>query len=273
MQGTVKASPSTVTNKNMTEDYKQDEIIELYLTGEFQGEELQAFKERLSADAEFRNQVALQRAIAHNIRVIGRKEWTAKLESIHQEISGAAQETVQVKQLMARPGVQKKFFLSMAAALILVAFSAIFLITRRERGGPEKIFISYFKPYPSVEQDTRQLAEDIPAIRKEAFRAYNNGDYPASIQLFKSILAKEEDELVLFYLGNAYLSVDDVREAAVIFQRYLNRYREFASEAKWYLSLSQLKQGKTEEAKKLLEELAGQRNDYQDEAKEILNRW
>jgi len=86
------------------------------------------------------------------------------------------------------------------------------------------------------------------------------------------MLAKKEDEAVLFYLGNAYLSAGNAKEAEYTFKNYLNKYKEFTIESKWYLCLSLLKQGKREEANKILEELAKGNNNYSKEANAILSK-
>lgn len=261
----------------MIEDTNRDELIEQYLLGELSGDSLEQFKRKFESDDGFRKEVALQRTIIRNIKAAGRREWSEKLDTMHDEISRGIKATPGItreNRLTSIKGFHKnKYVLRIAAALLILILSAIFIITKNSgKKNSEKIFLAYYQPYPDLEQKTRTLNQGTTSVKKEAFEAYNAGDYLESIRLFKNILAKGKDEIVLFYLGNAYLSADKPEEAQRTLIAYLDDYKEFEAESKWYLSLAYLKQGKQGEARKLLLELVKENNDYSRRAGEILSK-
>lgn len=253
----------------------KNELIEQYLLGQLSGELLYSFEEKLATDEHFRREVALERVIRKNVRTVGRKEWALRLENFHQEMNVTAEEEATVKPLYEsveseRSQQKRHLFLAIAAAFVLLLVATVILINTSNKTNPNQIFVAYYQPYTSVEQATRALPNETPSERAKAFEFYNNGNYPESIKIFNRILAQGEEEVVLFYLGNAYLSDNRPNEAEKVFKNYLSKYQEFALEARWYLSLSYLKQDRVVEAKQILEELSKQDNNYRTEAIEIL---
>jgi len=259
----------------MMDEVNKNELMEQYLLGQLTGELLAAFEEKLASDAAFRQEVALEKAILKNLRKVGRQEWALKLENFHQEMESAGAEETPVIPLK-RPIASedkfysKKVFFAIAATIVLLLLATIILITINNKTNPQSIFVAYYEPYPSVEQVTRNLPNNIVTERTKAFGFYNNGNYSEAIKSFNSILANGEDEVVLFYLGNAYLSANKPQEAENTFISYLHKYKEFEVESKWYLGLSYLKQEKVKQARQLLDALAKQNNDYSHKATALL---
>jgi tetratricopeptide (TPR) repeat protein len=269
----------------MIDDTNKNELIEKYLLGALQGEDLEAFKEKLAADAGFRKEVALEQAIVRNLKKAGRADMRLKLEGFHQdmgpvlEMENPAQPEEQEQQAVTAkviPLYARKYLLMAAASVTLLLASTLTLHTLlQNRHTPEAIFESYYEPYDDI-----AVMRDIPtkiAIKNEAAMAYNERNYRKSIQLFKIVLEKEKDEEALFYLGNAYLSANMPLEAINTFESYLSTFDNYKNEAKWYLALSYLKAGKDQKARNLLKELATQgespENPYRDKAREILSNY
>lgn len=268
----------------MMDETNKNEEIEKYLLGELTGEQLAAFREKLAADAAFRKEVALERAIVRNLRTAGRADLRQKLEGFHQEMEPvwladepeAAQPQPQ-PAVRPQPVIQLKIrrhiLLAAAGIALLLAFTLTLRSLRQSQNTPEAIFESYYEPYEEI-----AVMRDVPtkiAIKNEAAMAYNERNYRRSIQLFKIVLEKEKDEEALFYLGNAYLSANMPLEAIDTFEAYLKDFDTYQVEAKWYLSLSYLKAGKDQKAHQLLQELAqtpGPENPYRDKAAEILRK-
>jgi tetratricopeptide (TPR) repeat protein len=269
----------------MIDDTNKNEIIEKYLLGELKGERLEAFKEKLAADAGFRKEVALEKAILRNLKKVGRTDLRLKLEAFHQEMGPVmemenleqpeAQEQQPVSRQVIRLNPRRYLLMAAASMALLIACTLTLHTLYQNRHTPEAIFESYYEPYEDI-----AVMRDIPtkiAIKNEAAMAYNERNYRKSIQLFKIVLEKEKDEEALFYLGNAYLSSNMPLEAINTFEAYLSEYENYKTEAKWYLSLSYLKAGKDQKARKLLKELAAERespaNPYRDKANEILSSY
>lgn len=261
----------------MNEHDHNDDLIGQYLLGQLEGDVLEKFKERLASDEIFRNEVALQKAMIQNIKAVGRNEWKEKLQYMHNNLNILSDETGEEmtvsKQLASvKSFYQNKYFLWAAASVILIVVSTLLIVSNNNGQNTDHIFVAYYQPYPDLEPGTRSLTTKDSTLRKQAFNAYNAGDFLESIRLFSAVLNKGEDEIVLFYLGNAFLSADKPAEAESIFKQYLNKYTEFAPDSKWYLSLSYLKQNKIKDARKLLEEVAVGNNNYSIKAEEILSK-
>jgi tetratricopeptide (TPR) repeat protein len=269
----------------MIDETNKNEAIEKYLLGELTGEQLAAFREKLAADAGFRKEVALEQAIMRNLKTVGRAELRQKLEGFHQEMEPVWQaDEPEAAQPLAQPAprpkpviqlkIKRHILMAVASVALLIAFTLTLRTINQTRNTPEAIFESYYEPYEEI-----AVMRDVPtkiAIKNEAAMAYNERNYRRSIQLFKIVLEKEKDEEALFYLGNAYLSANMPLEAIDTFEAYLKDFDTYQTEAKWYLSLSYLKAGKDQKARKLLNELAqtpGPENPYRDKAAEILSRF
>jgi tetratricopeptide (TPR) repeat protein len=289
----VQGSPETrffdVTKpaKAMIDETNKNEAIEKYLLGELTGEQLAAFREKLAADAGFRKEVALEQAIVRNLKTVGRADLRQKLEGFHQEMEPVweadepeAAAAPLPPQPVSRPQpviqlkIKRHILLAAASLALVLAVTLTLRSIRQTQNTPEAIFESYYEPYDEI-----AVMRDVPtktAIKNEAAMAYNERNYRRSIQLFRIVLEKEKDEEALFYLGNSYLSANMPLEAIDTFEAYLKDFDTYEIEAKWYLSLSYLKAGKDQKARKLLQELAqtqGPENPYRDKAAEILSRF
>jgi tetratricopeptide (TPR) repeat protein len=267
----------------MINDTNKAEVIEHYLLGKLDQELLEEFKQRLATDDQFRGEVALEQALFRNLQVVGRKEQRLKLEAFHQEMTRPAFEVEpdenQESEGRALPGKVIQFPVKrlawMVAASIALIIGTTLILNPFERGrmSPETMFATSFTPYPGGEI-TRGDGER-GSTKAQAFSAYQAGNYPESIDLFKAVPEDEKDEMTWFFLGNALLSADRPREAIDTFESYLVQYEEFAIEAKWYLGLAYLKVGEETEAKRQLEQVAAtpdpQAGEYKGKAKELLN--
>ncbi|MEJ7738356.1 MAG: hypothetical protein WKF97_13085 [Chitinophagaceae bacterium] len=262
----------------MIDDSNKEDLIEQYLLGELSGVLLKEFNEKLGSDNQFKNEVATQSEIIQNIKLAGRKQWSLKLGALHEKIDEGITEAegealVNSNVFSLRNVYRKRYSLVAAAVIGLILTSGLLFTVLNDKPDSERIFQAYHKPYIDLEQGTRGLPSDTLTERRQAFQAYNQKNYQESITLFESMLAKKEDETILFYLGNAYLSGDRARDAENTFKKYLGRYKEYAAESTWYLSLSYLKQGKLKEARYVLEEVARDNNEYSKQAIQILDKW
>lgn len=265
----------------MINDNNKNEIIEQYFLGKLNRELLEEFMHRLTTDEEFKAEVALEQALYKNLKVVGREEQRLKLEIFHKELGHYASKDEPEEQNKAKNFGKiiklpiKKFSLMAAASIALIIGSTFIYNTISNKSvSHETIFATSFIPYP-IEVITRgDLVKE--SIKEQAFAAYNEGGFQKSVKLFSALPESEQDEMTMFFLGNAYLSANMPYEAIDTFKKYLLQYEEFEIEAKWYLSLAYLKVGEETAAKQLLEQLASaddpQAGEYKEKAKEILNK-
>ncbi|KAA5541576.1 tetratricopeptide repeat protein [Adhaeribacter rhizoryzae] len=266
----------------MIDDANKNELIEQYVQGKLSGNVLAEFKNKLAADAAFRNDVALEQAIVRNLKAAGRNAMRLQFENYHQEIS---QESYRYAPTQAEPSwadkikefindklawLNAKPYWAMAAATIILIITSTLIFFNTQTSSAE-IYTAYYTPYPI---ETFRSAPNENALATEAAVAYNAGDYQHSISLYKQLLATAADEQALFYLGNAYLSAGLTQQAISTYETYLQQYQEFAPEAKWYLGLSYIKAGQDSKAKAIFKELAANpENEYSDKAQEILKKY
>ncbi|MEO5999634.1 MAG: tetratricopeptide repeat protein [Chitinophagaceae bacterium] len=259
----------------MIDNINNEELIEQYLLGEMTGARLEEFKLKLLTDDQFRNKVSMQKAIIQNVKIEGRIAWKLKLEAYHKELDTSLMKAEQTKM---RAGIFQKFtrfpikryFQPVAATVALVIITTVTFLSVNSSSATDRIFSEYYHPFSSVVQASRELPNNSPSQKDQAFDAYNREQYSESIKMFTNILSYGSDETAIFYLGNAYLSTGKYKEAEITFTRYLNEYKEFAVESTWYLALSYLKQKKTKEARPLFEQLSIGDNDYRKKAQDIL---
>ncbi len=122
----------------------------------------------------------------------------------------------------------------------------------------QRVFAAYFQPYkdPSLEPARRGDAEQSPSER--FLQLYWEGDYRAALAAFDSLgaSAKNNDNL-LFIKANCLLATGETAAAGELLENILQNARSrFSAQAGWYLALSRLQAGRTNEAETLLRRIA-----------------
>ena len=135
----------------------------------------------------------------------------------------------------------------------------------------DELFASYFTPYPNVFEPTVR-GNDVATVRTQAFQAYERKDYQTAALGFEALLSVKEDPGILLLLGNSNLMLGKAKEAQENFVTLINKYDDLDLQAKWFLSLSYLKSGDKENARKILEELGETEISYASKAKELLEK-
>ena len=247
----------------MMEEQNRDELIDKYLLGELDEASLLEFQKKLSEDVSFSKEVEAQQVLFNSIRLAGRTHWKDQLELIHADLK--------------RPGhAPRKLFYTnkriwMAAASLLT-LSGILMVVMYVSNADNRLFRSFFNPYPVLGGSTRSADTTNKTPLQQAISMYAAGNYAESIRLFKPIPDLDKEEMALFYLGNAYLGNGQPDMAQTIFREYLSNFSRLATESKWYLCLSYLKQGKKNEARIGLSELSLESNKYGQQAADLLKQ-
>jgi tetratricopeptide (TPR) repeat protein len=108
--------------------------------------------------------------------------------------------------------------------------------------------------------------------RAKPFQDYEQKNYQAAAEGFKELLSIKEEPGILLLLGNSNLMLGKSEEAQENFTTLIRNYDEFDLQGKWFLSLSYLKSGDTENARKILKELGEMEVSYASRAKELLEK-
>jgi len=112
------------------------------------------------------------------------------------------------------------------------------------------------------------IAEKKSAITiDDAMKSFNSGDYNKSSEQFNQILKEQPDNNAALYFGGIsdYIN-SDAKKGEKNFDKLLKKGDNYIEGSKWYKANILLKKGRKDEAKKLLDELAGSSGSYKERA-------
>lgn len=97
----------------------------------------------------------------------------------------------------------------------------------------------------------------------EAMKSFNSGDYKKSSEQFNAILKAQPENTDALYFGavSDYIN-GNAKKSEANFDKLLKKGAKYNEGSKWYKANILLKKGKTEEAKKLLQQLAETNGSY-----------
>ncbi len=261
-------------------------LIERYFAAELSEAERLAFENRMTDDADFKDDVLLYSKGMAAIRLYGRDMLKKKLQDT---------------PLIALESPSHTWRWALAAVLVLAAFIGVYWWpktqslpptptvltpapppgTARQSTHPppfnqpianrqidtKKLFADAFKPYSPPDQNGSVKSADtththnigtnkttVDTLKQLA----KEGKYAESLSVFEHLSKEQQSQSVaLFLKANSLLALGRTDEAAVLFEEVAsNKQSVYASYAKWYAALCALKKGNLQKAKKWLQELA-----------------
>ena len=166
----------------------------------------------------------------------------------------------------------RTYWLPLATAAVLLISLTFWLYTS---DGPasvnEKLYAAYFEPFDSPGSGLTRSTEDDLTLKAKAYRAYDAKDYETASRLFDDVLKEKDDAIVHLCLGNSWLAMNKPEEAEKVFQHILENHGDLVTQAKWYLALTFLRQGKIERTKATLWEISDS-STYGNDARELLKQ-
>ncbi|MEM9835302.1 MAG: hypothetical protein AAF828_02290 [Bacteroidota bacterium] len=162
--------------------------------------------------------------------------------------------------------------ISIAASLLLVVVALVFWNKLTLASG-NVLLATYLDPaqvtVPVYRSTTRPDA--LPAQQREALLAsFRAGNYQKAVENGEALPKPTATDQ--FYLGLAYLGLDDYSAAQSIFQELSNE-QQYAVEADWYATLVLFKLDQSEQAIKVLQDYQPE-DAYYDQAQRLLRaRW
>lgn len=235
-------------------------LVEKYFDAELNAEEMNIFNKRVEEDDNFKALVVREKIIIGAIRNQGLLDNLQYLKTIEEKIQG--------DQSHEATGIKNWYYYA-AAAVVTLLITVTFLLPSQQSS--DELFASYFTTYPNVFEPTVR-GSNSTTNRAEAFQAYEQKDYQKAAAGFNDLLREKEEPGILLLLGNSNLMLDDAKQAQENFVTLINKYDELDLPAKWYLSLSYLKSGDKENARKILRELGETDISYASKAKELLEK-
>lgn len=244
----------------MNEEEKDIELIDRYLKNELIGQEKIAVEQRLVNDTEFiKLHDEMKFAIAA-VKVGAREKLKNQISKLEKELTE--------KELSSGASMNKYWPLGIAAVLI-IGFG-IFWMTRASEPKTPPLFAEAFVPYPNVVMPTIRGGESDSSKLKEAYAAYDLGDYQKSISIFSSLPNK--DAGVLLYLGNSYLAIAEPIKARQQLELLQKDFDVFDDQAEWFIALSYLNESNSAECAKRLRKIKEKQNDYSVKASALLSK-
>ena len=236
-------------------------LVEKYFDAELNAEELKHFNSRVENDASFKALFHREKIIIGAIRNQGLIDNLHYLKSIEEKIQGNQSHPIAT-------GIKGWYYYA-AAAVVALLIAVTFLLPGKQN--TDELFADYFSPYPNVVEPIVR-GNDLATERAAAFQAYEQKDYRNAAAGFEELLDNKEEPGILLLLGNSNLMLNKSNEARENFLTLINKYDDFDLQAKWFLSLSYLKSGDTDNARKILKELGETEVSYASKAKELLEK-
>ena len=278
------------------------QLIERYLAGELEGDELQEFEVRLGQDSKLRGEVDLARELNEVIEdekgmafsalvVEVEEEYLAEhgaglglgrgfeeasagpdaVESSGEPESAEEEEGSGEAENGAVGSKVRRFptWMAIAASVVLLAVVGYFTVLQ---GGadPAELYSEYYSDYPAP--DAFRGDSSLVERYEVAFEDYKSGKYQSAQEEFESILVvNPDDRMAIFYSGLSYQAAGSLEEAVSHLEQVAGgEYNSYQQAARWYLGLNFVKQEKIEEGKKWLELLAEGKGKYPELAGELL---
>jgi tetratricopeptide (TPR) repeat protein len=244
----------------MITDRNKTELIEKYLRGELDGDLLNFFREKLSSDRAFLDEVNMQKELTEAIRGVGRDRLKVRFKSFHEDVLSYHSNNRRENRIP---------FYAVAATLSIVLLGLAYYLFERTTTA-EEVFVAHYKPYPNTVFPNNRNGLDVISEEQQAFAYYDNGEFEKSRILFERIVEQEENEVARFYLGNVYLALGHTSKAINTFSAYLGKPGEYTSEATLYLSLAYIRENKLSDAADLLNRINDGNTQVNKSARDIL---
>lgn len=252
----------------MTSRSNDSESIERYLNGDMSREEIFAFENRMAIEKELAEEVAFEKDILKGMNQYFNKNLKEKLQKEEKNIRKKQDKKV-------RPISHFHWQIPAVAASLLLLLSVGWFYFFGQTNNLE-LFQSYYRPYPNIEA---------PLIRAEAgetsepnpFKMYEQGDYESAVNAFEQSLADSvgnhhSPTAIKFYLALSLIHTGDTENAVTLLSDLdTTADPKYATPAQWYLALAYLKIDRREDAGIILNELAKGQNAYSKKVEDLLN--
>ncbi|MBI5539664.1 MAG: tetratricopeptide repeat protein [Bacteroidia bacterium] len=213
-------------------------LIERYLDGELQGDDLINFELQLKTDKELAQDCFLQK----EIRAAFSNRDVYELRNQLSEISKEFKKEKQIKRF------KKWVFLYAACAILVIAVISTICIFNKSNTNDE-LYATYFERYDAG-TITRGAQKTNTDIYTQALRAYDLEKYYEAIELFK--LIPDTSDFYTnkeYFTGLSYMSLQGFNDAIKHFENVISDNQSiFHENAVWYSGLCYLKLNQTQKA-------------------------
>lgn len=239
---------------------KDIDLIEAYLDGSLDSQEIKTVEDRISIDPDFKELLTDMRHLIKGIKAEGRKSLRQDLKELDQSLPDIHS---LVKERKYKSRTIWRYWNYAAAAVLLLG---LFLWSKPGIPG------EFLKPYSSGDTFRSANISKANAYHSEpGFSSYFAEDYKAAVNEFESIQAK--NDTVWFYLGNTYFAQRKYKKALNCFEdKSLAANTVFVDDAKWYAALCLVSGRQYDKASTYLEYLAEENTIYSSKAEKLLEK-
>lgn len=239
------------------------DMIDRYLEGRLNKEDLILFEERLKSDPEFAQDLEIHKMAINAVFVHGRDELKQKLNDIHDN---------RIKKTIT---MRVSYRVAASIAAVFLISSVVFYLTANRTPNYSKLFDESFVPYQDMisQQSRGDNSENKPLIN-DAMKYYNEKKFDKAILLFDKIVKnKQSNDAVIYYYGISCLGSKENNIAIeLLSQLSVNPGSMFFEQAKWYLALAYLYKQDKENTAKILHEIILKGTFNSQKAKELLDK-
>lgn len=247
----------------MTRKLKYSQLIERFLAGEMNEDELRWFSKELQFNAELSTELKLEKDLDKILLDEDVVEFRRKLLSI---MNANKQSKAPIIRLQPR-----RWQLAAAAAIaFLMITGGALLFTQQRSYTPEKLFSMYYDSDKTIELTRSGNANIVEAVLK-----FQQRDFQGASLLFAEILDRDSSNMaVWFYTGISYIETDRIDDAANAFKFIIDNEKNlYVEHAEWYLGLCFLKNEQIDFAVDQFRKIAvDQNNFHKQEAEKILQK-
>ncbi len=159
---------------------------------------------------------------------------------------------------------RRRWWLVAAAVLALAVVTVFVQQSLRQDGPPKPSVIAVKIPYPLVLLNNRSDAE---TDRRSAYQAYLAGDYSRA----EILLRRSTHEMDLLLRGVSLYMLERWEEAVSVL-RGVSHESAWRQPALWYEANALIRLGQWEEARRILQALAGEDGEYTDRATALVEQ-
>ncbi len=248
----------------MTKNLKYSQLIEKFIAGEMNEDELRWFSKELQFNTELSTELKLDKDLDKILVDEDIVEFRRKLVSVFNE----SKEARAPKLIRMQP---QKWQLAVAATIaVLMLIGGSLLFTQQRSYTPEKLFSMYYDSDKSIELTRSGNANIVEAVLK-----FQQKDFQGASLLFAEILDNDPTNMaVWFYNGVSYIETGRIDDAIMAFKYIVDDKKNlYVEHAGWYLGLCYLKNEQIDFAVDQFHKIAVDPNNYhQKEAERILEK-
>jgi tetratricopeptide (TPR) repeat protein len=241
---------------------RDKELIMRHMDGGLSKTEEREVAYRLQEEPGLQNLLSEYQSLKTGIRLARLNENLLQLRSLEANLPPVESKVIPIR----------KYWIPVSVAAALIIALGLWYVLPRSADVPyHDLYLAYFEPFDSPGSGLTRSTDDEKTIKAKAYQAYDAGEFEKASQLFVALLKQKDDPIAQLCLGSTWLKLDKPKEAETVFTHILEKHGDLVTQAKWYLALTFLRQGKIERTKATLWEISNS-STYGKEARELLKK-